>query len=555
MFRLLAQGKYYDALTDFDRYTRDHRIGVKWDVRRLAKRWQKINSLAAMEPPVRRSARLAHEAARLRKLPPAVARMARSAGAAVSRHGALAAVACVLLAIIGVFSAYPTAVSAKNATALTPPGTGGIMATKALLRSELSFTLRSATARSHFDEAEKALSQGKFAEAARSYEISGEAVDTLAAKLNFGIALYNTSDLPKAASIFSAGLGIARKKNIAVLQAAFLTNLGNVRREQGRLDEAARLYRDAEEIDRGTDALGWATTAYNYGVLCDMLGNFSVALSQFDIARQGYRQLGNELGEADTLVRRAGSLRIILEAESYESEDLRAAARLYQQIPGPLAEASYHFAVGYRELDEGFDHRDKASLERAVDEFKRAYGTYESIGYRRGQADVMCSLGNAYREEPDSLDARIAYGGCLSIAIKIGSPFMQAIGYSSVGIQQITSGKVSNGLENLTLALRVAQEIGARGIEVTVLEEIGGEYARRGELAVALSYYEKAVKTAENVGDPYLLIQAVRAPNYRTLGDAAKTIGALVRLRDLYAAVGNTTRSAEVQREIDQLRK
>ena len=66
-----------------------------------------------------------------------------------------------------------------------------------------------------------------------------------------------------------------------------------------------------------------------------------------------------------------------------------------------------------------------------MDEFKRAYGTYESIGYRRGQADVMCSLGNAYREEPDSLDARIAYGGCLSIAIKIGSPFLQVIGYSS----------------------------------------------------------------------------------------------------------------------------
>lgn len=144
------------------------------------------------------------------------------------------------------------------------------MATKALLRSELSFTLRSATARSHFDEAEKALSQGKFAEAARSYEISGKAVDTLAAKLNFGIALYNTSDLPKAASIFSAGLGIARKKNIAVLQAAFLTNLGNVRREQGRLDEAARLYRDAEEIDRGTDALGWRPqhTTTECSVIC-----------------------------------------------------------------------------------------------------------------------------------------------------------------------------------------------------------------------------------------------------------------------------------------------
>src|ERR1022692_888358 len=133
-------------------------------------------------------------------------------GAFLSRYRVLTAVGCVLLVMIAAFSIYLPPVSAKNATALTPPGTGGIMATKALLRSELPFTLRSATARSHFDEAEKALSEGKFAEAARLYEISGEAVDTLAAKLNFGIALYNTSDLPKAASIFSAGLEIARKK-------------------------------------------------------------------------------------------------------------------------------------------------------------------------------------------------------------------------------------------------------------------------------------------------------------------------------------------------------
>lgn len=265
--------------------------------------------------------------------------------------------------------------------------------------------------------------------------------------------------------------------------------------------------------------------------------------------------MGNKLGEADALVRRAGLLRIILEAESDESEDLRAAAQLYQQISGPLAEASYHFAVGYRELDEGLDHHDKASIGRAVDEFKRAYGTYKGIGYRRGQAEAMCSLGNAYREQSNSLEATISYGECLSTAVEIGSPFLQAIGYSSVGRQDIASGKPSEGLEQLTLASQVAQEIGARGMEVTVLEEIGGEYARRGELELALSYHEKAVKTAENGGDPYLLIQAMRAVNYRTLGDASKTIGVLLRLRDLYATVGNTARSAEVQREIDQVKK
>src|ERR1017187_10388079 len=251
MLRLLSQWKHDYSLAGFHRLARDHRTGVKWDVRRLAKRWQRINALIAKEPPTRRPAALAHEPAGLRRLPPAVARTARAAGAFVSHHQVLTAVACVLLAAI-IVSTFLTPVSAKNATALTPPGTGGIKATSLLLRSELPLTLRSATARSRFDEAEKALSAGEFAKAAHLYEVSGEAVDTLAAKLNFGIAVYNSSDFPKAASIFSDGLEIARKKHAPILEAAFLTNLGNVRREQGRLDEATKIYGDAGRIDRGT---------------------------------------------------------------------------------------------------------------------------------------------------------------------------------------------------------------------------------------------------------------------------------------------------------------
>jgi tetratricopeptide (TPR) repeat protein len=549
MFRLLAQGKHDDALAGFHRFARDHRTGVKWDVRRLAKRWQRINALIAKEPPTRRPAALAHEPAGLRRLPPAVARTARAAGAFVSHHQVLTAVACVLLAAI-IVSTFLTPVSAKNATALTPPGTGGIKATSLLLRSELPLTLRSATARNRFDEAERAFSAGEFAKAASLYKISGEAVDTLAAKLNFGIALYNSSDLPKAASIFSDGLEIAHKKRAPILEAAFLTNLGNVRREQGRLDEAATLYGDAGTIDRGTDALGSATTAYNYGMLYEMRGNFREAHSQFDIARRAYQHLSNKLGEADALLHG-------LETASDVPADLKAAAQLYQQIPGPLAEASYHFAVGYREFLEGIDRRDKAGAGLAVDEFKRAYTIYKGIGYRRGQADVKCAVGFAYREQSNSPEAATSFSECLSLAIEIGSPFLQAIGYGNVGLQDIDSGKVSDGLEELTLALQIAQKIGARFIERTVLDNIGAEYTRRGELEQAQGYYEKAVNTAENIGDPDLLIQPLRgiADIYKRLGDDAKTRAALERLRELYARAGNTARSAEVQREIDEIGK
>src|ERR1022692_2242708 len=142
------------------------------------------------------------------------------------------------------------------------------------------------------------------------------------------------------------------------------------------------------------------------------------------------------------------------------------AAQLYQQIPGPLAEASYHFAVGYREFLEGIDRRDKAGFGLAVDEFNRAYGIYKGIGYRRGQAAAMCAVGNAYREQFNPLEATTSYSECLSTAIEIGNPFLQALGLALVGSQDIASGKPSDGLDNLTLALQVAQEIGARYIEV-----------------------------------------------------------------------------------------
>jgi tetratricopeptide (TPR) repeat protein len=560
MFRLLTQGQCDDALRAFDKFTRDPQTGAKWDARRLVKRWRKINALAATEWPASRPTRLAHGGPRPRRFPMAVARTARAAGAFIPRHRALAAVACVVLAIIGVFSIYLTPVSAKNATALTPPGTGGIKASASLLRSELRFANGGATARRQFEEAEDAFSAGEFAKAARLYGLSGEAVDTLAAKLNFGIAVYNSSDLPKAAAILSSGVQIARQKHLAFLEAAFLTNLGNVRRDQGHLDEAARLYIDAGRVDQSTDTLGSATNAYNYGMLCVMRGSLSEALSQFDIALRSYRRLGNKLGEADTLfrralVRRAVALDNAIEAERDESDELRTAAQLYQLMPGPLAEASYHFAVGNGAFLDGSSHRNQASGGNAVSEFNVAYGIYKSIGFRQGQTVVKCATGSAYTEQSNSREATIAYGECLSIATEIGNPFMQSIALASLGQQQVISGETSNGLEHLEQALHIAQEIGCIGIEVNVLEEIGNEYVRRGDLTRVKDYRERAVKTAEGSGDPYLLIHALRAAGSSGWGDPAGAAEVLVRLRDLYAMVGNLRMSGEVQGEIDRMKR
>jgi hypothetical protein len=45
MFRLLAHGNSSDALSAFLRFTRNHRVDMRWDVRRLVKRWLMISEL------------------------------------------------------------------------------------------------------------------------------------------------------------------------------------------------------------------------------------------------------------------------------------------------------------------------------------------------------------------------------------------------------------------------------------------------------------------------------------------------------------------------------
>lgn len=561
MFRLLAKGNSSDALSVFIRFTSDHRVDVRWDVRRLVKRWQKISELAAKHSLAQDSmskaaaSRYSSELAWWPKKLSGFLRSVQSAGALVSRPRRLALAASLLAVVLIGFATFLAPVSAKNATALTPPGTGGIKATSSLFRSELRFTGQGAKARRYFDQAENALSEGEFSKAARWYEMSREAVDTLAAQLNFGIAVYNTSDLPKAASILSAGLNTARERHIEVLESAFLTNLGNVYREQGLLEQADRLYTDAYKIDsRIGNSLGLATNEYNRGLLLAMRGKFLESLFLFDIARTAYQQRGNKSGEADALVGSASSYRV-LEHAADASADLRAAASLYAQIPGALAEANYHSAVGEAEFWYYYPS-DKASMGRALEEYKHAYAIYERIGYRQGQMLALYSLGNVYSEQ-SALAAMAHYMSCLGIARQIGSPFREAIALAGIGDQDVALGKYADALVNLKRAAELASKIGTKGVEVTSLQRIGSAYAKSGNEADALSYFERAVKAAEESGDRYLLINALQGidADYMRLRDVGGARGALIRLRDLYAAVGDDKKSAEVRRKIEQLPK
>ncbi len=550
VFRLLAHGNPNDAPQVFFSFSQERRFEVNWDVRRLVKRWQKtseliVNGASAQD--------LISKVSNSSSKPSRMLSTGLAAGAFISRHRLLAAAAGLLLGVFIVSSQFTLV--AKNTTRLTPAGTGGIQATGALLRSELPFSWRGAAAFRYFEQAANALSKGEFSKAARWYQQSREAADTLAAQLNFGIAVYNTADLTNAASIIEKGLMTARQNHVEVLESAFLTNLGNIYRDQGLLDQAERVYQEAHQIDvRNDQKLGLASNYYNRGLAFVMRGKFTEALADFNISHTAFQELGNEVGEADVLMARAPILRMF-ENPAYVS-DLKTAAALYSRVGGALAEANYHLAVGQAEFYQGYDHpNDKVSTERALENYLQSYAIYERIGYRQGQALAMCGLGNIYHQRSDSAKAMASYTGCLAICRQIGSPFREAIALGSVGLQYVSEGKSTDAIRRLTDAAELADKIGAWGVKANSLQQIGSIYAKSGDEQHALSYFESSVTVAEEKGDRFLSIDPLQeiASSYLRLHDFDKGRKALVKLRELYAAFGNYSKSSAVQRKIDQL--
>ncbi len=70
----------------------------------------------------------------------------------------------------------------------------------------------------------------------------------MSAYLNLGITLSLVSDLREAEDALISGLQIARKKRNTEFEGAFLANIGIVYFDQGKLEEALKLFQTALEL-------------------------------------------------------------------------------------------------------------------------------------------------------------------------------------------------------------------------------------------------------------------------------------------------------------------
>ena len=246
---------------------------------------------------------------------------------------------------------------------------------------------------------------------------------------------------------------------------------GELHRQFYESDEALEHYARAIEIFRQLgDRLGEANTLYAIGDILQFKKQTDEALENYARAIEIYRQVGDRLGEANTLY----AIGDILQFKKQTDEALENYARamqIYRQVGARLGEANTLCAIGDV-------LQFKNQTDEALENYACAMQIYHQVGDRLGEANCLQEFGNLAEETEKKLqflqDAQQLY-------VAIGSLYSQSRNLCFIARAQESQGNLSAALESWTISRDLAIEINYELFQPSAQEEIDRLSATRSD--------------------------------------------------------------------------
>jgi tetratricopeptide (TPR) repeat protein len=161
--------------------------------------------------------------------------------------------------------------------------------------------------------------------------------------------------------------------------------LGTVHRILGEYEAAKIKYKEALELYRQIDdQLGEANCIRAQGIVHRILREYEAAKYLFQAALTLFRQLKTQLGEANC-VRALGDVHLELDEYAEAAARYGEALALYRQIKNPLGEAHCVWALGYFYQVQG-------EYQKARMYYENALAMYRRIGHRLGEINCISGL-------------------------------------------------------------------------------------------------------------------------------------------------------------------
>lgn len=271
-------------------------------------------------------------------------------------------------------------------------------------------------------------------------------------------------------SAHELALAAARRDGDVRGEAAMTYGLGSLELFRQRYDDADGLLRKAVRMfEEQGEEHGHALALRNLALLDRIAGRFDLALERYAQAGEMLRALGDHAAGAHVM---ASTAQVLLERGAYgEAEPLlRAAVSTFEEIgyQRGLAQALYRFGEVLL-LTQRVDAA-RQTLEKALE-------TVRELRDVVGESYVLRVLGETYAQQGRTDAAESALLTSRQIAQRVGEQFVVGGTSLALGNLYFGTGNATSARNNLTLASKVFEELGARIWHARALEALAATEA------------------------------------------------------------------------------
>ena len=280
---------------------------------------------------------------------------------------------------------------------------------------------------------------------------------------NMGVLQYtrfqrNTAALP----LLEESLGLFRELNDRESMATVLYWLGRIRNNLGQYDRALSNAQEAAGLSRALNNRQDLAYALNLtGLVCSGLGRYDQALSSFEEALQINR-----------------SLNLPLET-----------------------------AVSLRNIGDAY--ADLVQYDRSLVHYEQALTALRKLDNKEELSIALNNQGLIYRELGEYDKALAAYEESLRVSRELNAPALIAVALNNVGQVQGSLGKLDSALANYGQSLEMERKLNRPSRIATCLNNIGMFYYRLGEGDKALPFLRESLEIHRRANAPAAMAQCL----------------------------------------------
>ncbi len=279
-------------------------------------------------------------------------------------------------------------------------------------------------------------------------------------------------------------LGGRRRRAMTLLSLGYLyTDLGETQQAISHFDQAIALWRAVN------DSRGQALTRAAIASLKAILGESQQALNLYDEARPVIRTAGDRFWEASILQNIGG----VYQDLGYHDKAFNyfgQAKDIWQEIESPANEAGTLSTIGWL-------HHLAGDSQKALANFQQALSVSKALADKKYQSNALRKIGAIYNSLGDKKQALSYYQQALSLHRAGGERQGESYALNEIGKLYQSMRETGPARACFTKALALNRSRGDRFAESETLYQLARVEANRGNLVIARSHIEAALKIIE----------------------------------------------------------